>query len=65
NSLGSTLYTDVQATWNTPWNGRITAGINNLFDEDPPVSYSTFINNFDPAYDIPGRFWYLRYAQQF
>ena len=65
NRIDERLYTDVQASWDTPWNGRITAGINNLFDRDPPVSYSTFGNSCDPADDIPGRFGYLRYTQRF
>ena len=55
----------MQATWDTPWNSRIAAGIRNLTDEDPPLSYANFANTFDPSYDIPGRFWYVQYTQRF
>jgi iron complex outermembrane receptor protein len=58
-------YVDLQGTWDAPWNGRVTAGIRNLFDEDPPVVYDTFANSFDPQYEIPGRFWYVQYSQKF
>jgi iron complex outermembrane receptor protein len=65
NKLDDIYYFDLQATWDTPWNGRITGGIRNLTDENPPVSYSTFANSFDPQYDVPGRFWYVSYTQRF
>jgi iron complex outermembrane receptor protein len=65
NVIDDVWYFDLQGTWDAPWNGRVTAGVRNLFDEDPPVSYSTFANSFDPSYDIPGRFWYMQYSQKF
>jgi iron complex outermembrane receptor protein len=65
NTIDDVWYFDLQGTWDAPWNGRVTAGVRNLFDEDPPVSYSTFANSFDPSYDIPGRFWYMQYSQKF
>jgi iron complex outermembrane receptor protein len=65
NQLGDIWYFDAQVTWDAPWNGRVTGGIRNLFDEDPPVSQSTFANSFDPQYDVPGRFWYVQYSQKF
>ncbi|HQY37068.1 MAG TPA: TonB-dependent receptor [Pseudomonadota bacterium] len=65
NEIDDTWYFDIQGAWDTPWNGRITAGINNLFDEDPPISYSAFANSFDPQYELPGRFWYASYTQKF
>jgi iron complex outermembrane receptor protein len=60
NRLGSATYVDLQAGWDAPWGSRIAAGVHNVFDRDPPVSYAAFANSFDPAYPIPGRFWYLR-----
>jgi iron complex outermembrane receptor protein len=40
---------------------RVTVGVNNLFNTDPEVSYSTFANSFDPSmYEIPGSFFYTR-----
>jgi iron complex outermembrane receptor protein len=65
NVMEETWYFDLQGTWDAPWNGRITIGVRNLFDEDPPVSFSTAFNSFDPQYDVPGRFGYLQYAQRF
>jgi len=45
---------------------RVSVGINNLFDTDPRVSYSTFANSFDPSmYEIPGRFVYGRISLEF
>jgi iron complex outermembrane receptor protein len=65
NELDETWYFDLQGTYDTAWNSRITAGVRNLFDEDPPVAFSTFANSFDPQYDVPGRFWYVSYSQKF
>ncbi|MBU8976643.1 MULTISPECIES: TonB-dependent receptor [unclassified Lysobacter] len=63
--IGSTTYHDVSAYWNAPWNARITVGINNLFDKNPPISATTFANSFDPQYEVPGQFFYFRYSQKF
>ena len=39
----------------------VTAGVNNLFNFQPPVCQSCALNNFDASlYDVPGRFGYLR-----
>jgi iron complex outermembrane receptor protein len=65
NQIGDTWYFDLQGTWDAPWNGRVTAGVRNLFDENPPIAYSTFANSFDPQYEVPGRFWYMQYSQKF
>jgi outer membrane receptor protein involved in Fe transport len=67
NKLGSVTYHDVQVTYDTPWyNSRITLGVNNVTDKDPPVSYSAFANSFDPTlYEVPGRFPYARLSVRF
>ena len=65
NKLGATTYHDVSVYWKAPWKGRVTLGVNNINAKNPPTSYSTFANSFDPAYEIPGRFFYLRYSQSF
>lgn len=65
NRVGSVTYTDLQAGWNAPWHGQVTAGIRNALDRNPPVSYSAFENSFFPDYDIPGRFFYASYRQKF
>ena len=65
NKLGGTTYHDVSVYWNAPWNARVTLGVNNIGDKDPPISYSTFANSFDPQYEVPGRFLYMQYSQRF
>jgi iron complex outermembrane receptor protein len=65
NRIDATWYFDLQGTWDAPWNARVTAGIRNLFDEDPPLAFDAFANTFDPQYEVPGRFWYLAYSQRF
>lgn len=65
NKMGGTTYHDLQTYWNAPWNARVTVGINNLGEKEPPVSYSTFANSFDPQYEVPGRFYYVQYTQRF
>jgi iron complex outermembrane receptor protein len=65
NEIDATWYFDAQATWDAPCNARIAGGVRNLTDEEPPVAFSTFQNQFDPQYDVPGRFWYVQYTQRF
>ena len=65
NKIGSSLWTDVQATWSPDFgkDGRwsFTLGVDNLLEEDIPVCYSCDLNSFDGTlYPIPGRFWYGR-----
>ncbi len=65
--MGSTTYHDVAVGWKAPWNASITLGVNNLFDKDPPVVYDSgaAARSFNAQYDVPGRFYYLRYTQKF
>ena len=65
NRVDDVWYFDLRGSWDAPWNARISAGVRNLLDEEPPVAYSAFANSFDPQYDIPGRFWYVQYTQRF
>jgi iron complex outermembrane receptor protein len=65
NKLGSVIYTDAQVSW-TPsnfnnGNWTFSAGVNNLFNEKPPICYSCDLNSLDGTlYAIAGQFWYLR-----
>jgi len=65
NRIGGVFYNDANVTWAAPWNARVTVGVNNILDRDPPRSASTFANSFDPQYEIPGRFLFMRYSQKF
>ncbi|GAB3730490.1 TonB-dependent receptor [Luteimonas pelagia] len=64
NVLPATTYNDLQLGYRFPvlQGLELTAGVNNLFDEDPPICLSCSLNGYDAStYDIPGgRFWYLR-----
>ncbi|GAB3379890.1 TonB-dependent receptor [Lysobacter fragariae] len=64
NDLEAVTYNDAQVGYKFNWMKglQLTAGVNNLFDKDPPVCTSCALNGFDPStYDIPGgRFWYVR-----
>ena len=59
NRLGSRTYVNLRAGWQSPWQARFNVGVHNAFDRDPPVSHSGTANSFDPAYPLPGRFWYI------
>ncbi|WP_428995291.1 TonB-dependent receptor [Lysobacter enzymogenes] len=65
NQLASTTYHDLQVRYNAPWNATVALGVNNLFAKEPPLAQNAFANNFDYQYDIPGRFFYLKYRQRF
>ncbi len=65
NDIPTITYNDFQVGWNSPWDGRITAGLRNAFNKQPPPSATTFANGFPNSYDIPGRFWYVSYHQKF
>ena len=63
NTLDATFYHDVRASWRVPgdYDLTLTAGINNLLDEDPPVCLSCSLNGYDASvYDLPGQFAYLQ-----
>ena len=61
NELEAMAYHDVSLGYAVSDNLRITVGVNNIFNTDPEVSYSTFANSFDPSmYEVPGQFFYSR-----
>lgn len=66
NRYGSTIFNDVQVSYNAPWNARIAVGANNVFEKLGPVMYSQPSSNFSyyGGFDI-GRFVYVRYEQKF
>ncbi len=67
NELDATWYHDVQFTYTLADFGTdLTIGIDNLFDQDPPVGFSSFANSYDvTTYDTPGTFGYLRFVTRF
>jgi iron complex outermembrane receptor protein len=64
NRLNSRFYGDIQLTFTPSFLDQrfaFTAGVNNVFNQDPPACFSCSLNNFDPTtYDVPGQFGYLR-----
>ena len=67
NRLPATTYLDASLRYSPAALGgdwTFTAGANNLFNRDPPISRSATLNGYDAStYDIPGgRFAYLRLA---
>lgn len=67
--MGAVFYGDMQLYLSPGWMDhrlRLTAGVNNLFDRDPPQCFTCDSANFDPTtYDIPGQFGYLRLSYGF
>ncbi|RYD26692.1 MAG: TonB-dependent receptor, partial [Lysobacteraceae bacterium] len=63
-TMGATFYGDVQvyvspAFMDNRW--RLTVGVNNVFNKEPPQCFTCQSANFDPTtYDLPGQFGYAR-----
>jgi iron complex outermembrane receptor protein len=53
--------------WRAWLNGtKITVGMQNVTDEDPPFVAGAFENNYDESLaDVKGRFWYLQLKKRF
>lgn len=64
NKLPARFYTDLQLRWfpeEAPESFGFALGVNNLFNTKAPGCISCDLNNFDPtAYDLPGRYYYVR-----
>ncbi len=60
---------NLNGSYDTPWNGRLVVGVNNLFDRDPPFDLSDG-NNSQPFYnqffhDALTRNVFVQYSQGF
>jgi iron complex outermembrane recepter protein len=48
------------------WGTKITAGVVNAFDRNPPTSLAAFNDNYDTSlYSIRNRFWYVALSKKF
>jgi iron complex outermembrane recepter protein len=68
NELKATFYNDVQASYSLPtWNSKVTLGVNNLLDQDPPAARSAFADSYDKVTHDPwsSRTPYLRLQVNF
>ena len=67
--LDATTYHDVQVGWNNAFGAtglKLALGVNNLFDNDPPVCVTCSLNGYDAGtYDLPFRFWYVDVQYKF
>lgn len=67
NHLGSTTYQDVVASYTfSKYNTTLRLGVNNLWNKEPPLSYSAHNLSYDPTvYDFPGRYLFLQVSHSF
>ncbi|WP_252345934.1 TonB-dependent receptor, partial [Shewanella indica] len=58
---------NVQLTYAHNWNGSVTLGVNNLFDEEAPTwySYDGYRDVNTGLYDVLGRTWFVTINQKF
>lgn len=71
-NVGTHTTHDLQLTYNTPWNGAVTVGAQNLFEKLPKLAplaggeygYDNRDYNFR-LYNAYGRITYVRYTQRF
>lgn len=48
------------------WNTRITVGVNNAFDRNPPTVLGAFNDNYDTSlYTVRNRYWYTSISKKF
>jgi iron complex outermembrane receptor protein len=66
NKLGAVVYHDLSVGYKTSWKGQIMAGINNIFDKKPRITYNGAASSSSVDADQPiDRFFYVRYNQSF
>ena len=68
-SLSDYTTMNLQFGWQTPWKSKLTVGVRNLLDEDPPLSQVIGTPDFPETtlavYDVFGRVPYLRWSHDF
>lgn len=59
-------YFDFTGSYHTPWGPRVTAGVTNAFNTDPPFIFSGRNVFTDPnTYRMLGRSWFVRLTHEF
>lgn len=62
-TTGGWAHNSVQYNYNTPWDGKLSLGVNNVFDRDPVLDSN---NDFDKdMYPFVGRQFLVKYTQNF
>ncbi|MCK7633684.1 MULTISPECIES: TonB-dependent receptor [unclassified Shewanella] len=65
-SVSSVVYHDLSGSYDLTNNIRLSGGINNLFDKEPPYYTGNNDSNTDPyTYDVLGRYFFLRASMKF
>ncbi|QYK02647.1 TonB-dependent receptor [Shewanella psychrotolerans] len=65
-SVDSIIYHDISATYDVTSNVRLSGGVNNLLDEEPPYYSGNNDSNTDPyTYDVLGRYFFVRASVKF
>jgi iron complex outermembrane receptor protein len=67
-TMGAVVYQDLRASWKLPLSLdlTLTAGINNLWNRQPPICVSCSLNGYDAStYDLPSRFTYVQASVKF
>ncbi|MDP5146709.1 TonB-dependent receptor [Shewanella sp. ULN5] len=60
-SVDSIVYHDLSGSYDVTSTVRMSAGINNIFDEEPPYYTGNNDSNTDPfTYDVLGRYFFVR-----
>ena len=66
--VDSVMFTDIQLSYNREFANQVitlTAGINNVLDEDPPVCFPCGVIGMSTvSHDLPGRVGYLRLSYE-
>ncbi|GLQ97996.1 TonB-dependent receptor domain-containing protein [Dyella mobilis] len=66
---GSTTFNDAQFRYSMPWNGKLSLGVNNIFNKKGPLYYNVASAGsgsppYNPQFDID-RYFYVQYSQKF
>ncbi|WP_108946146.1 TonB-dependent receptor [Shewanella halifaxensis] len=65
-SVDAVVYHDLSATYDLTDTVRLSGGVNNLFDEQPPYYSGNNDSNTDPyTYDVLGRYFFVRASMKF
>ncbi|QYJ96413.1 TonB-dependent receptor [Shewanella alkalitolerans] len=65
-SVDSVVYHDISATYDVTNTIRLSGGVNNVFDKEPPYYSGNNDSNTDPyTYDVLGRYFFVRASMKF
>jgi len=65
-SVDSIVYHDLSGSYDLTETVRLSGGVNNVFDEEPPYYTGNLDSNTDPyTYDVLGRYFFVRASVKF